>query len=137
MKKLEPPNTAGKSLVVSSKAKYAVIYALRVVQLFAIGLGCHFFLKAIGNIATGKLRTYVLGFALSCLVLVASFITLAYLRSKYPGITERALESADQRFDTPVSARTQTIFKVLLFGFILLVVGYMTICLFWNPPWLP
>ncbi len=43
----------------------------------------------------------------------------------------------DRRFDAPLSARTQTIFKVILFGFILLAVGYMTICLFWNPPWLP
>ena len=117
--------------------KYAVIYALRVIQLLSIGVGFHFVLKIIANIATGKLLTQLLGFLVTILVVIACSLTLAYFQDKYPGLSSRALKSADGHFDTPLSTRTQTIFKVLLFGFILLLVGYMTICLFWNPPWLP
>ncbi len=120
-----------------SQPKYAVIYALRVIQLFSIGVGFHFVLKIIANIATGKLLTQILGFVLTVLVLIASSLTLAHLQDKYPDLSSRALKSADRRFDTPLSTKTQTVFKVLLLGFILLVVGYMTICLFWNPTWLP
>jgi hypothetical protein len=117
--------------------KYAVIYTLRVIQLFSIGVGFHFVLKIIANIATGRLLTQVLGFVFTVLVLIASSLTLARLQAKYPDLSRRALKSADRRFDTPLSTKTQTVFTVLLFGFILLVGGYMMICLFWNPSWLP
>jgi hypothetical protein len=122
---------------VSSKPGNAAIYALRVVQLFAIALGFHYFLGAIGNFATGKLLSQILGFVLSFLVLLASSLTLVFLRDKYPNTTRRALKSADRRFDTELGPRTQTILRVIVVGFLVLVIGYMMVCMFWNPPWLP
>lgn len=120
-----------------SQPKYAVIYALRVIQLLAICAGFHFFLTVIAHVATGKLRTQILGLVLTVLVLIASSLTLAYLQGKYPDLSSRALKSADRRFDTPLNARTQTFLTVLLLSFLLLVIGYMMVCLYRNPPWLP
>lgn len=117
--------------------KYAVVYGLRVIQLILIGVSGHFFLKIIGNLATGRLLTQVLCFSVSVLVLVASSLTLARLQSRNPDLSGRALSAADRRFDTPLGPTAQTVFKVLLYGFVLLVICYMILCLFWEPAWLP
>jgi hypothetical protein len=114
----------------SSKPGYAIIYALRVIQLFAFGFGFHFFLGAIGNFATGKLLSQIPGLVLSFLVLLASSLTVVFLRGKYPGTTRRALKSADRRFDTELGPRTQTILRVIVVGFLVVVIGYMMVCMF-------
>jgi len=122
---------------VSGKIAYAAIYALRVIQLVTIYLIFHLGKDIIGHLATKKVFLYLLALVLDIALLIGCSILAGHLKGKYPHLAQEAEDSADRSFDTPVGRKGRIIFWVLLLGFLTLVIGYMMVCIYWDPPWLP